>query len=286
MDTAAGGSNESACESGVSSQREIEHSVARALQEAAISGTATFPARMTLEIAGHRGSLRRRGARGAERALRRTDRADRVNVGEIGVTAPATIHTVALSRVCVLSAALSIAISSPPRASEASWLRLRGWPPRTCSNARRPSSSENVLLPPAESVADGHTSCPSGSRVSRRHATSAFHARNHGNTDEASGRISGASGSHLAAKPVPKAHATRARHVALTKQSQALSTFCNARARDRATPTDWGRGFSTIGPVSHVVRDIGCLPKPSCEQTALRKTTRRLPPVARPFPEF
>ena len=39
---------------GVSSQREIEQSVARAVQEAAISGTETFPARMTLEIAGLR----------------------------------------------------------------------------------------------------------------------------------------------------------------------------------------------------------------------------------------
>ena len=39
---------------GVSSQREIEHSVARAVQEAAISGTETLPARMTLEIAGLR----------------------------------------------------------------------------------------------------------------------------------------------------------------------------------------------------------------------------------------
>lgn len=37
---------------GVSSQREIEQSVARALQEAAIKGTETFPARMTLEIGG------------------------------------------------------------------------------------------------------------------------------------------------------------------------------------------------------------------------------------------
>jgi len=37
---------------GVSSQREIEHSVARAVQEGAIAGTETFPARMTLEIAG------------------------------------------------------------------------------------------------------------------------------------------------------------------------------------------------------------------------------------------
>jgi hypothetical protein len=39
---------------GVSSQREIEQSVARAVQEAAISGTESFPARMTLEIAGLR----------------------------------------------------------------------------------------------------------------------------------------------------------------------------------------------------------------------------------------
>ena len=39
---------------GVSSQREIEHAVARALNEGAISGTETFPARMTLEIAGLR----------------------------------------------------------------------------------------------------------------------------------------------------------------------------------------------------------------------------------------
>jgi hypothetical protein len=39
---------------GVSSQREIEQAVARALQEGAISGTETLPARMTLEIAGLR----------------------------------------------------------------------------------------------------------------------------------------------------------------------------------------------------------------------------------------
>jgi hypothetical protein len=39
---------------GVSSQREIEHAVTRAVQEAAISGTETFPARMTLEIPGLR----------------------------------------------------------------------------------------------------------------------------------------------------------------------------------------------------------------------------------------
>jgi hypothetical protein len=37
---------------GVSSQREIEQAVARALQERSIAGTESFPARMTLEIAG------------------------------------------------------------------------------------------------------------------------------------------------------------------------------------------------------------------------------------------
>jgi len=39
---------------GVNSQREIEQSVARAVQEAAILGTETLPVRMTLEIAGLR----------------------------------------------------------------------------------------------------------------------------------------------------------------------------------------------------------------------------------------
>lgn len=39
---------------GVSSQREIEHAVARALQDAAIAGTESFPARMTLEVPGLR----------------------------------------------------------------------------------------------------------------------------------------------------------------------------------------------------------------------------------------
>lgn len=39
---------------GVSAQREIEHAVARAMHEGAISGTESFPARMTLEIAGLR----------------------------------------------------------------------------------------------------------------------------------------------------------------------------------------------------------------------------------------
>ena len=37
---------------GVSSQREIEQAVARALQERTITGTETLPARMTLEITG------------------------------------------------------------------------------------------------------------------------------------------------------------------------------------------------------------------------------------------
>lgn len=39
---------------GVSSQREIERAVAGALQDGKIAGTETFPARMTLEIAGLR----------------------------------------------------------------------------------------------------------------------------------------------------------------------------------------------------------------------------------------
>ncbi len=37
---------------GVSSQRDIEQAVARALQEQAIAGTESFPAHMTLEIPG------------------------------------------------------------------------------------------------------------------------------------------------------------------------------------------------------------------------------------------
>ena len=37
---------------GVSSQREIEHAVARALQEHALSGSEALPARMTLEVPG------------------------------------------------------------------------------------------------------------------------------------------------------------------------------------------------------------------------------------------
>jgi hypothetical protein len=37
---------------GVSSQREIESAVARALQDGSIAGTETFPAKMTLEVAG------------------------------------------------------------------------------------------------------------------------------------------------------------------------------------------------------------------------------------------
>ncbi len=37
---------------GVSSQREIEQAVARAVADGAIAGTETFPATMTLEVAG------------------------------------------------------------------------------------------------------------------------------------------------------------------------------------------------------------------------------------------
>jgi hypothetical protein len=37
---------------GVSSQRDIEHAVQKALADGAIQGTETFPARMTLEVAG------------------------------------------------------------------------------------------------------------------------------------------------------------------------------------------------------------------------------------------
>lgn len=37
---------------GVNSQREIEQAVAKTIADRAISGTETFPARMTLEVAG------------------------------------------------------------------------------------------------------------------------------------------------------------------------------------------------------------------------------------------
>ena len=37
---------------GVSSQRDIEQAVAKALAEGAIAGTETFPAKVTLEVAG------------------------------------------------------------------------------------------------------------------------------------------------------------------------------------------------------------------------------------------
>lgn len=37
---------------GVNSQREIEQAVAKAIGDRAISGTESFPARMTLEVAG------------------------------------------------------------------------------------------------------------------------------------------------------------------------------------------------------------------------------------------
>lgn len=39
---------------GVSSQRDIEQAVAKALAEGAIAGTETFPAKVTLEVAGLR----------------------------------------------------------------------------------------------------------------------------------------------------------------------------------------------------------------------------------------
>jgi hypothetical protein len=37
---------------GISSQREIEHAVAKATAAGAIKGAATYPAKMTLEVAG------------------------------------------------------------------------------------------------------------------------------------------------------------------------------------------------------------------------------------------
>lgn len=37
---------------GVKSQRDIEHAVAKAIADGAIAGTESFPAKMTLEIAG------------------------------------------------------------------------------------------------------------------------------------------------------------------------------------------------------------------------------------------
>lgn len=37
---------------GVSSQRDIEHAVAKAIADGAITGTETLPAKMTLEVAG------------------------------------------------------------------------------------------------------------------------------------------------------------------------------------------------------------------------------------------
>lgn len=37
---------------GVNSQREIEHAVAKAIADRAIAGSETFPARVTLEVAG------------------------------------------------------------------------------------------------------------------------------------------------------------------------------------------------------------------------------------------
>lgn len=37
---------------GINSQREIEHAVAKAVEARGISGTESFPAKMTLEVAG------------------------------------------------------------------------------------------------------------------------------------------------------------------------------------------------------------------------------------------
>ena len=37
---------------GINSQRHIEHAVAKALEENGIAGTESFPAKMTLEVAG------------------------------------------------------------------------------------------------------------------------------------------------------------------------------------------------------------------------------------------
>ena len=37
---------------GIDSQRQIEHAVAKSIAAAAIKGTETFPAKMTLEVAG------------------------------------------------------------------------------------------------------------------------------------------------------------------------------------------------------------------------------------------
>ena len=37
---------------GISSQRHIEHAVTKALEQGAIAGTESFPAKMTLEVAG------------------------------------------------------------------------------------------------------------------------------------------------------------------------------------------------------------------------------------------
>jgi len=37
---------------GINSQREIEHAVAKAIEARRISGTESFPAKMTLEVAG------------------------------------------------------------------------------------------------------------------------------------------------------------------------------------------------------------------------------------------
>jgi hypothetical protein len=46
---------------GVSSQREIEQAVARALEQGAVAGTESFPATMTLEIPGLKLQVRLEG---------------------------------------------------------------------------------------------------------------------------------------------------------------------------------------------------------------------------------
>jgi hypothetical protein len=46
---------------GVNSQREIEHAVAKAAAAGAITGTESFPAKMTLEVAGLKVNVEFRG---------------------------------------------------------------------------------------------------------------------------------------------------------------------------------------------------------------------------------
>jgi hypothetical protein len=46
---------------GVSSQREIEHAVAKAAADGTVAGTESFPAKMTLEVAGLKLNVEFRG---------------------------------------------------------------------------------------------------------------------------------------------------------------------------------------------------------------------------------